>query len=181
MTLLPSRMVWLRLVNVAARGGLDPEAELADLDGLLVQVHAVEVVLEDLPVEVEEGALAAQFLQPGVGESDVQAGVAFVNGAEQAAEVEPERVRVVGVAVLEGVLEGFGGQETAVFAEGAEQDPVQQLLGAAQDFGRCNGGVFAAKVGQDALADVGVEGVELFGDSRWKSGLDSTAICWARG
>jgi hypothetical protein len=37
------------------------------LDGLRVQVHAVEVVLQNLPVEVEEGALAAQFLQPGVG------------------------------------------------------------------------------------------------------------------
>jgi hypothetical protein len=74
----------------AARGGLDPEAELANLDGLLVQVHAVEVVLENLPVEIKEGALAAQFLQPGVGESDVQAGVAFVNGPEQAAEVQPD-------------------------------------------------------------------------------------------
>ena len=39
---------------LAARGGLDPEAELADLDGLGVEVHAVGVVLEDLPVEVEE-------------------------------------------------------------------------------------------------------------------------------
>jgi hypothetical protein len=37
------------------------------LDGLRVEVHAVEVVLEDLAVKVEEGALAAQFLQPGVG------------------------------------------------------------------------------------------------------------------
>ena len=54
----------------AARGGLDPEAELADLDGLGVEVHAVEVVLEDLAVEVEEGALAAQFLEPGVGVLD---------------------------------------------------------------------------------------------------------------
>jgi hypothetical protein len=95
---------------LAARGGLDPEAELAGFDGLRVQVHAVKIVLENLPVEVEEGALAAEFLQPGVGESDVQAGVAFVNGAEQAAEVVPERVRVVRIAVLEGVLEGFGGQ-----------------------------------------------------------------------
>ena len=42
----------------AARGGLDPEAELADLDGLGAEVYAVEVVLEDLAVEVEEGALA---------------------------------------------------------------------------------------------------------------------------
>jgi hypothetical protein len=66
----------------AARGGLDPEAELANLDGLLVQVHAVEVVLENLPVEIEEGALAAQFLQPGVGQSDIQPRIALVNGAE---------------------------------------------------------------------------------------------------
>jgi hypothetical protein len=120
----------------AAGGGLDPEAELADLDSLGVEVHAVEVVLQDLAVEVEEGALVAEFLQPGVGESDVQTGVAFVNGAEQAAEVVPERVRVVGVPVLEGMLEGFSGQQAAVFAKGAEQNPVQQLLGAAQDFGR---------------------------------------------
>jgi hypothetical protein len=34
----------------AAGGDLDPEAELADLDGLLVEVHAAEVVLEDLAV-----------------------------------------------------------------------------------------------------------------------------------
>jgi hypothetical protein len=51
-------MVWSRLVNCLPRGGLDPEAELADLDGLFVQVHAVEVVSEDLAVEVEEDALA---------------------------------------------------------------------------------------------------------------------------
>ena len=102
----------------AARGGLDPEAELADLDGLFVQVHAVEVVLENLPVEVEEGALAAEFLEPGIGESDIQAGVAFVYGAEEAAEVEPDGLRVAGVALLEGVFEGFGGQQTAAFAEG---------------------------------------------------------------
>jgi hypothetical protein len=52
---------------LSARGGLDPETELADLDGLGVEVHAVEVVLQDLAVEVEEGALDAKFLQPGVG------------------------------------------------------------------------------------------------------------------
>jgi hypothetical protein len=90
------------------------------LDGLGVEVHAVEVVLENLPVEIEEGELPAEFLQPGVGESHVQTGVAFVNGAEQAAEVVPDGVRVVGVAVLEGVLEGFGRQQAAVLAEGAE-------------------------------------------------------------
>ena len=79
----------------AARGGLDPEAELANLDGLLVQVHSVEVVLENLPVEIEEGALAAQFLQPGVGQSDIQPRIAFVNGAEQAAEVVPDGGRAI--------------------------------------------------------------------------------------
>ena len=70
---------------------------------------------------------------------DVQAGIAFVYGAEQAAEVEPDGARVVRVAVREGVLEGLGGQKTAVFAEGTEQDAVQQLLGAAEDFRRGNG------------------------------------------
>ena len=95
---------------------------------------------------------------------DVQAGVAFINGAEQAPEVEPDGLRVVRVAVLEGVLEGFGGQQAAVFAEGAEQDAVQQLLGAAQDFGRGSGRVLAAQPTEDALADVGVEGVELVGE-----------------
>jgi hypothetical protein len=38
--------------------------------------------------------------------------------------------------------------------EGAEQDAVQELLGAAQDFGRGNGGVFAAEAGESmALAE----------------------------
>ena len=65
----------------AARGGLDPEAELADLDGLRVEVHAVEVVLENLPVEIEQGALAAEFLQPGVGK--VIDGVELVEGFDE--------------------------------------------------------------------------------------------------
>ena len=51
---------------------------------------------------------------------DIQTGVAFVNGAEQAAEVEPDGAGVVWVAVLEGALEGFGGEQAAVFAKGAE-------------------------------------------------------------
>ena len=40
---------------------------------------------------------------------DVQAGIAFVNGAEQAAEVEPDGFRVVRVVVLKGALKGLGG------------------------------------------------------------------------
>ena len=106
-------------------------------------------------VEGEEAAVVGR---------DVQPGVAFINGADQATKVEPERVRVVRIAVLEGVLEGFSGQQATVFAEGAEQDPVQQLLDAAQDFGRGDGGVLAAQAGEDALANVGVEGVELVGE-----------------
>ena len=50
----------------AARGGLDPEAELADLDGLGIEVYAVEIVLEDLSIEIEEGAVAAQFFETRV-------------------------------------------------------------------------------------------------------------------
>jgi hypothetical protein len=32
------------------------------------------------------------------------------------------------------MLESFGGQQAAVFTKGAEQDAVQQFLGAPQDF-----------------------------------------------
>ena len=52
--------------HLAAAGGLDPEAEAADLHRLFVQVDAVEVVLEDVAVEVEQGPLAAQFFEPVV-------------------------------------------------------------------------------------------------------------------
>ena len=73
---------------LAAHGGLDPEAELADLDGLGVEVHAVEVVLQDLPVEVEEGALSAQFLEPGVGD--------FIEGVELVEGLDEERAAAAG-------------------------------------------------------------------------------------
>jgi hypothetical protein len=53
--------------GLAVDGGLDPEAELADLDGLGVEIDAVEIVLEDLAVEIEEGALAAQLFKAGIG------------------------------------------------------------------------------------------------------------------
>ena len=95
----------------AARGGLDSEPELGDLDALGVEINPVEVVLEKLPVEIKPGALTAEFIQPSVGESDVQAGVAFVNRLEQAADVLPDGRRVVWIAVFEGVLERFGGQQ----------------------------------------------------------------------
>ena len=87
----------------AARGGLDPEAELADLDGLLVQVHAVEVVLQDLAVEVEEGALAAEFLQPGVGQ--VIDGVELVEGFDENRAAAAGQVE--NAETLEFLLPGF--------------------------------------------------------------------------
>ena len=71
---------------------------------------------------------------------------------------------MAGLIVLGGVLEGLGGQQAAAFAKGAEQDAVQQLLRAAQDFGLGDGGVLAAEAGEGALADVRVEGVELVGE-----------------
>ncbi len=52
--------------NLAPLGGLDPEAEPADLDGFLVEIHAVEVVLQDLPVEIEKRPRAPEFFQPVV-------------------------------------------------------------------------------------------------------------------
>ena len=61
----------------AVRGNLDPEAELADLEGLGVEVHAVEVVLENLPVEVEEGALHFQGFD-GEGAGGLESAGAFL-------------------------------------------------------------------------------------------------------
>jgi TctA family transporter len=140
--------------------GADP---VWDLEGVQRRIGSEEAAV--VSGDVQAGvAFVNGAEEAAVVGGDVQAGVAFVNGAEEAAEVVPERVRVVGVAVLEGVLEGFGGQQAAVLAKGAEQDAVQQFLGAAQDFGRGDGGVLAAQAGEDPLADVGVEGVELVGE-----------------
>ena len=141
----------------AARGGLDPEAELANLDGLLVQVHAVEVVLENLPVEIEEGALAAEFLEPGVGQ--FIDGVELVEGLDEnraaaAGRVENaealqfllpgfpeadeglalrfvERGQVIGVGIGQRLAGGAGGFRLVLAAEGFEavlQDAAQRLL-----------------------------------------------------
>ena len=68
-------------------------------------------------VESRKGLLPTAAVVGG----DVQAGIAFVDGAEQAPKVLPEGLRIVRIAVLEGALEGFGGQQAAVFAKGAKQ------------------------------------------------------------
>ena len=54
--------------------------------------------------------------------------------------------------------------KAVVFAKGAEQNTVQQLLNAAEDFLRGGSGVFSAQAGEDPLPDVGVERVELVGE-----------------
>ena len=101
--------------------------------------------------------------QPAVVGVDAQGRVAPVDGAEQPAEVVPDRARVVGVAVLVGLADGFGGQQAAVFAEGAEQHPVEQLLGATQHVVPGHVGVVAAEPLEGVLPHVGVAEVELLG------------------
>ena len=65
----------------AVGGGFDPEAELADLDGRGIEVHPVEIVLEDLAVEVEEAGVAPQFLEARIG--DFIVGVKLVEGFDE--------------------------------------------------------------------------------------------------
>jgi hypothetical protein len=59
--------------------------------------------LHDLPVEVEQGALSAQFLQPGVGD--------FIEGVELVEGLDEERAaaarRVENAEALERLLLGF--------------------------------------------------------------------------
>ena len=74
---------------------------------------------------------------------DVEGVVTLVHRAEQSAEVVPDRPRVVGVAMLVGLLDGVRRQQVAVLAEGAEQDAVEQLLRALQDDVAVDGGVFS--------------------------------------
>lgn len=94
---------------------------------------------------------------------DIETGVAGVDGAKEAAEVFPDRFRIVGIVMGKRALEGIGGQQAAVFAKGAEQDAVQQLLGAAENFLRSDRGVLATQPGQHLLPDIRVEGVKLVG------------------
>ena len=49
--------------RLAPLGGLDPEAEPADLDRLLVEIHAVEIVLQDVPIEIEKRARTPKFFE----------------------------------------------------------------------------------------------------------------------
>jgi hypothetical protein len=155
-------------------GGLGGVGHLAR--GAVIVVAQFLEVGADLVRHLEGVQGGIEGEEAAVVRRDVEPGVAFVNGAKQSAEVEPDGLRVVRVALLVGVLEGLAGQQPAAFAEGAEQNAVQQLLGAAQDFGRGDGGVLAAQAGQDPLADVGVIRTCWRMTSGWNRGLDSTAI-----
>ena len=113
-------------VSRFARGPVIVIAEVLEMGADLVRhLEAVQTLIQD-----EEAAVVG---------GDVEAGIAFVNGAEQAAEVESDGPGIVRVAVLEGVLEGFGGPQAAVLAKRTEQHAVQQLLNAAEDFLRGDG------------------------------------------
>ena len=76
----------------------------------------------------------------------------------------PDGFGVVGVAVLERLLERLRREEAAIFAKRAEQNAVQEFLGAAQNFRRRDAGVFAAEACEHLLTDVSVEGVEAVGE-----------------
>ena len=82
---------------------------------------------------------------------------------EQPAEVVPDRARVVRVAVLIRLADRFGGEQAAIFAEGAEQHPVEQLLGTAEHVMPGHVGIVAAKPLEGVLPHVGIAEVELLG------------------
>jgi hypothetical protein len=75
-----------------ARGPVIVIAEVLEIGADFVRdLEAVQTLIQG-----EEAAIVG---------GDVQAGIAFVNGAEQAAEVLPDGFRVVRVVVLEGVFQ----------------------------------------------------------------------------
>ena len=89
--LLPTRRLWSRLVStLPCDGRLDPEAELGDVDGLLVEVHAVEVLLEDLAVQVEKLGESPQLSDAVVG--PLICGVELVEGLDQERPAAARRV-----------------------------------------------------------------------------------------
>ena len=83
----------------------------------------------DRRVCLEQAAIVAR---------DLQRLAALVDRLEQAEEIVPDRARVVGVAVLEGVTEGVARQEPGVLGEGDEQHAVEDLLGGGDPVERVN-------------------------------------------
>ena len=94
-------------------------------------------MLQDLPVEVEEGALAAEFLQPGVGE--VIDGVELVEGFDENRAAAAGRVE--NAQALEFLLPGFPEADEGLALGFVERGQVvgvgigQGLAGGAGGFG----------------------------------------------
>ena len=99
---------------------------------------------------------------------DVQAGIAFVNGAEQAPEVEPDGLRVVRVAVLEGVLAARKSGSKAVSLKLSARP---EAIRPAQCWSLgCQSPTRSGRLKARTCWRM---------TSGWKSGLDSSAICLA--
>ena len=80
--LLPTRRLMVEAGQLLALDGrLDPEAELGDVDGFVVQVDAIEVFLEDLAVQVEKLREPSQLANAVVG--PFVFGVELVKGFDQ--------------------------------------------------------------------------------------------------
>ena len=77
-------------------------------------------------------------------------GLPSFDGAEQAAEVVPDRPRVVGIGVAVGLGDGLRRQQAAVLAEGDEQYAVEDVLRGGEHAGRRHGGVALAQAVEGA-------------------------------
>ena len=114
--------------------------------------------------------MPAQFLQPGVGESDVQAGIAFINGTEQAPELVPDGLRIVRISVPEGVLAATKSGSRAVSLNSSARPEVMRPA-------QCWSLGCQSPARSGRLKDRTCWRMT----SGWKSGLDSRAICLAAG
>ena len=77
--------------RLAAMGRLDPQAQPADLDRLVVQIHAVQVVLQDPLVEIQQRPVHTQFFEPVVG--SLIFGVQPVKGLNQECAAAAGRIQ----------------------------------------------------------------------------------------
>src|SRR4051812_1629048 len=75
---------------LAALSRLDPKAQPANLDSFFVQVYAVEVVFQNPFVEVEQGAVATEFVQSVVGPLILR--VQLVKGFDEKSAAAASRV-----------------------------------------------------------------------------------------
>ena len=156
------------LEDVAEDIDVDELGAVARLVGCLVRRPVVvggEIleIAADLVGDGEPVEIGIVGEQPAVVGRDVQGGVADVDRTEQAPEILPDRPRVVGIVVLVGFLDGLGGQQPPILAEGAEQDAVEKLLRAGEHLVRADGRVRPAQVVESVFAHVGVADVELLG------------------